>query len=140
MTSIESLSADRNRFDEAIAGGLIAIGTNLDPSITKADALVGQVIGHAGKLPEVVHELTIGYESLNRDDLPKQGFKDKEPLLLGIGTGTNVGYVKNVKKKTLEIELKYPACVDANAKISVLRNFSQRWRLSGYGTLSGQSS
>lgn len=135
LTRIESLSADRNSFKEATAGGLIAIGTDLDPSITKADALVGQMVGHVGKLPEVVREITLGYESLNRDDLPKQGFKTEEPLLLGIGAGTNLGYIKNVKKNRLEIELKYPACIDTAAKISVLRNFSQRWRLSGYGTL-----
>ncbi len=135
ITHVESLSADRNQFDEAIAGGLIAIGTDLDPSLTKADALVGQVVGHVGKLPEVIRTLVIDYEALNRDDLPKQGFRNDEPLLLGIGTGTNVGYIKNAKRNRLEIELKYPACIDTNAKISMLRNFSQRWRLSGYGTL-----
>ncbi len=135
ITRVESLSADRNQLDEAIAGGLIAIGTDLDPSLTKADALVGQVIGRAGRLPEAIRTLVIDYEALNRDDLPKQGFRNEEPLLLGIGTGTNVGYIKNVKRNRLEIELKYPACIDSNAKISMLRNFSQRWRLSGYGVL-----
>ncbi|MDE1822867.1 MAG: hypothetical protein KGI00_02160 [Candidatus Micrarchaeota archaeon] len=26
-------------------------------------------------------------------------------------------------------------CIDRKSKISVLRNFAQRWRLSGYGTI-----
>lgn len=135
ITKITSLSADKDRLDEAIAGGLIAIGTDLDPAMTKADTLVGQMVGHVGRLPEVTYSLEMRYESLNRDDLPKQAFKPNEPLLLGIGTGTNVGYVKTAKKNSLSIELRHAACVDKNAKVSVLRNFSQRWRLAGYGTV-----
>jgi translation initiation factor 2 subunit 3 len=136
ITTVESLFADKDKLTEAIAGGLIAIGTELDPSFTKADTLVGQMVGKVGKLPEAVYEIDMSYESLNRDDLPKQAFKPEEPLLLGIGTGTNVGYVKSAKRNTLSINLRHAACVDKEAKISVLRNFSQRWRLSGYGTLS----
>jgi translation initiation factor 2 subunit 3 len=135
IAKIESMSADKDRLNEAIAGGLIAIGTDLDPSFTKADTLVGQMVGRVGKLPEIVYEINMSYESLNRDDIPKQAFKAEEPLLLGIGTGTNVGYVKSAKKNSLSIELRHAACVDKDAKISVLRNFSQRWRLSGYGIL-----
>lgn len=134
-TKIVSLSSGMNTLDEAIAGGLIAIGTELDPAFTKADSLVGQIVGHAGKVPKVSYEIALKYESLNRDDIPKQGFKPQEPLLLGVGTSTNVGYVKAIKKNTLTIELRHAACVDKTAKISVLRNFSQRWRLSGYGTV-----
>ena len=136
IAKVESLSADKDRLDEAIAGGLIAIGTDLDPAMTKADTLVGQMVGHVGKLPEVTYSIDMKYESLNRDDLPKQAFKAEEPLLLGIGTGTNVGYVKSAKKNSLSIELRHAACIDKAAKVSVLRNFSQRWRLAGYGTVS----
>ncbi len=135
ITKITSMGADKDSLDEAIAGGLIAMGTDLDPAMTKADTLVGQLVGHVGKLPEISYEIEMSYESLNRDDLPKQAFKVEEPLILGIGTGTNVGYVKSVKKNTLGIELRHAACIDKTAKISVLRNFSQRWKLSGYGTL-----
>ena len=134
ITKIESLLAGKDELDEAIAGGLIAVGTGLDPSLTKADALVGQVVGRAGKLPECVNDIEIKYSSLDRSDLPKQAFRPNEPLLLGIGTGTNVGYVKTAKKGALGIELRHPACIDRNTKISILRNFSQRWHLSGYGT------
>ncbi|VVB76990.1 Translation initiation factor 2 subunit gamma [uncultured archaeon] len=136
LTTVESLLAEKDRLDEAIAGGLIAVGTDLDPSFTKADALVGQMVGRAGKLPNVVNDIDIKYTSLERNDLPKQAFRPNEPLLLGIGTGTNVGYVKVAKKNTLGIELKHPACIDKSTKVSILRNFSQRWHLSGYGTLS----
>ncbi len=135
ITKIESLSAGSEKLQSAIAGGLIAMGTEMDPSFTKADGLVGQVVGHVGKLPESINTMTLTYSSLNREDLPKQGFKPNEPLILGIGTGTMIGFVKAAKKSSLSIDLKHPACIDGSAKISVLRNFSQRWKLSGFGTL-----
>jgi len=135
LTTVESLLAGKDPLDEAIAGGLIAVGTDLDPSFTKADALVGQMVGRVGKLPEPVTEIEIKYTSLERNDIPKQAFKPNEPLMLGIGTGTNVGYVKVAKKNSLTIDLRHPACIDKNTKISVLRNLSQRWHLSGYGTI-----
>ena len=135
ITTVESLLAGKDQLDEAIAGGLIAVGTDLDPSFTKADALVGQMVGRVGKLPEAVMEIDVKYTSLDRNDIPKQAFRPNEPLMLGIGTGTNVGYVKVAKKNSLVIELRHPACIDKNTKVSVLRNSSQRWHLSGYGVL-----
>ena len=136
VVTIESISAGDEKLDKAIAGGLIAIGTDMDPAMTKADGLVGQVIGHVGKLPESKMEISINYSSLNRDDIPKQGFADMEPVILGIGTGTVVGYVKKVKKSMVTIKLRHAFCIDKHMKISVLRNIKQRWRLYGYGTLS----
>ncbi|MEM0074475.1 MAG: translation initiation factor IF-2 subunit gamma, partial [Candidatus Micrarchaeaceae archaeon] len=135
ITRVESISSGDTSLDEAIAGGLIALGTDLDPSYTKADSLVGQIVGHVGRLPETVTSLHTNYFALDRPDLPKQALKEGEVLLLGIGTGTFIGYVKHMKRNTLEITLKHPACVEANEKISILRNFGQRWRLSGYAIL-----
>ncbi len=135
ITKISSLSAGSEHLDSAIAGGLIAVGTETDPAFTKADGLVGQAIGRAGKLPEVVSSITMNYSSLNRNDIPKQAFKKGEHVLLGIGTGTFVGAITNMKKNRLEIEFSRPACIDRSTKISVLRNFSQRWKLSGFGTV-----
>ncbi len=135
LTTIESLSAGTEQLSEAIPGGLIAVGTSMDPSLTKADGLVGQIVGHKGKLPQSVSSITINYNSLERNDIPKQAFRPDELVLLGIGTGTVVGYVTRIKKNKLEIGLKHTICADKSEKISVLRNFSQRWKLSGYGTI-----
>ncbi|MEM0200852.1 MAG: translation initiation factor IF-2 subunit gamma [Candidatus Micrarchaeaceae archaeon] len=135
ITKIDSLSAGNERLDSAIAGGLIAVGTECDPSMTKADGFVGQIIGKIGTLPDVVNQITINYTSLNRSDIPKQAFKDGEQLLLGIGTGTFIGYITHLKRNTIEIKLNRVACIDDSAKISVLRNFNQRWKLSGFGVL-----
>jgi len=62
----------------------------------------------------------------------KAGFKGNEPIILGVGTATAIGFVKSVKKNKIHVLLKHPACVDKNIKIPILRNISQRWRLTGY--------
>jgi len=135
ITKIVSIETSTNPLKEAVPGGLIAIGTELDAAITKADNLVGNVVGHVGKLPDVVNSITISYHMINREDMPKQSFREGEPVILGIGTATNVGYVKNVKKSTMDVDLKHPACIDKRDSISILKNISQRWRLVGYGAL-----
>ncbi len=135
VTRIESLAAGSEKLESAIPGGLIAVGTTIDPSLTKADGLVGQIMGHVGKLPDPSNTIMINYTSLERSDLPKQAFKADEIVLLGIGTGTVVGYVTKVKKSRLEIGLKHTVCADKAEKVSVLRNYGQRWKLSGFGTL-----
>ncbi|MDL5503514.1 MAG: EF-Tu/IF-2/RF-3 family GTPase, partial [Candidatus Methanoperedens sp.] len=50
-TVITTIHAGNDELEEARPGGLIGIGTKLDPTITKSDALVGQVAGIPGKLP-----------------------------------------------------------------------------------------
>ncbi len=135
FTKVESLSAGQDHLDEAVAGGLIAIGTDVDPAFTKADGLVGQVLGLAGKLPEPIQSAELHYVSLNRSDIPKAAFRDGEPVLLGVGTGTVVGYVKRARKDRVQVDFKHTVCIDRAAKISLLRNFAQRWRLSGFCTL-----
>ena len=135
ITTIESLSAGSGQLDEAVAGGLVAVGTNIDPSYAKADGLVGQIVGKVGKLPELINEAVIKYTMINRSDIPKQAFKTNEAVLLGIGTGTVIGYVKKARKEKMEVEFRHPVCIDKDAKISVLRNFGQRWRLTGYGNI-----
>ncbi len=135
ITKISSLSAGSKVLKAVTAGGLVAVGTEADPSFTKADGLVGQVIGKAGRLPDTFSEMTLIYTSLGRSDIPKQTFRQGEPLILGIGTGTIVGHIKGIKRSRLDVLLNHPACIEKSIKISVMRNLAQRWRLTGYGVL-----
>ncbi len=42
-------------------GGLIGVGTKIDPTLCRADRLVGQVLGAVGALPEVFVEIEINF-------------------------------------------------------------------------------
>ncbi|KAG1869678.1 translation protein [Suillus tomentosus] len=50
---IVSLHAENNRLQLAVSGGLIGIPTKFDPTLCRADRLVGQVLGAIEKLPKV---------------------------------------------------------------------------------------
>jgi hypothetical protein len=45
FSRIVSLFAEQNELQYAVPGGLIGVGTTVDPTLTRADRLVGQVRG-----------------------------------------------------------------------------------------------
>ncbi|HUY70155.1 MAG TPA: translation initiation factor IF-2 subunit gamma [Candidatus Baltobacteraceae bacterium] len=137
VTVIERMDSGAVKLDVATPGGLIGISTELDPTFTKADGLVGNVVGLVGKTPPTLTTMTLKYHKLKRDDVPEQHMAENEPLILGMGTTTIVGYIKKVKKDNIEVELKHPICADKSVKIAIMRNIAKRWRLTGYGLLSG---
>jgi translation initiation factor 2 subunit 3 len=53
FSRIVSLHAENNLLDFAVPGGLIGVGTMIDPTLCRADRLVGQVLGAVGKLPKI---------------------------------------------------------------------------------------
>lgn len=63
---IISLFAEQNPLQYAAPGGLIGVGTTVDPTLTRADRLVGQVLGEVGALPDVFTELEINFFLLRR--------------------------------------------------------------------------
>ena len=52
-TKVVTLLAGSAEQEEITPGGLVGVGTMLDPVMTKSDTLVGQVAGEPGKLPPV---------------------------------------------------------------------------------------
>jgi translation initiation factor 2 subunit 3 len=139
-TKVVSLFVGSQAVDSAGPGGLLAIGTELDPSVTKADNLVGRVLGHPGKLPKTVDRITMQVHLLERvvgaeDESAVEPIKIKEPLMLNAGTATTVGMVLKSANDTVEAVLKLPVPVVANQRIAVSRRVGGRWRLIGYGIL-----
>ena len=63
---ISSLYAENNDLQFAVPGGLIGVGTCIDPTLTGADCLVGQVLGLKGQLSDVFSEIEILYYLLRR--------------------------------------------------------------------------
>ena len=58
-TVVESLVSEQTPLEQAVPGGLIGVGTRLDPLLTKEDRLIGQVLGAVGSLPPVLDELVV---------------------------------------------------------------------------------
>jgi translation initiation factor 2 subunit 3 len=108
FSRIVSLFAEQNALQYAVPGGLIGVGTTVDPTLTRADRLVGQVLGQVGALPSVFVELEVNFFLLRRllgvrvQGEEKAGKVAKlakaEVLMLNIGsmcTGARVVAVKN---------------------------------------------
>ncbi len=140
FTEIVSLMAGRNKLEVARPGGLIGVGTKLDPSLTKADGLSGMMLGKPDTLPEVRSSLTLEVHLLKRivgtrEELEVEPIKQNETLVLNVGTATTIGIVKKVKKEYVEILLKLPVCAEDKARVAISRRIGGRWRLIGYGII-----
>lgn len=57
---------EQNELQFAVPGGLIGVGTKIEPTLCRADRLVGQVLGAVGALPDIFIELEVSYYLLKR--------------------------------------------------------------------------
>lgn len=141
-TEIRSIQAGGEGAERAVPGGLLGLGTGLDPSLTKGDALAGQVAGIPGTLPPTWDSFTMGVDLLERvigadEDDSIDEISTGEPLMMTIGTATTVGAVTSAREGECEVSLKRPVCAPVGAQIAMNRRVGTRWRLIGIGTLKG---
>ncbi len=139
-TAIRSLHTGGASRKEARPGGLIAIGTNLDPVLTKSDGLVGRVVGTPGTLPEIVAKMAVEVHLLERvvgteEELQVEGIKTSEPLMISVGTATTVGVVTSARENRADMALKIPVVAEPGQRVAVSRRIGGKWRLIGYGVL-----
>lgn len=142
-STVTTLHAGGNiPLEKATSGGLIGVGTQLDPSLTKSDGLIGHIAGRPGSLPDILNDLTLEVTLLERvvglkkqaDGLMKtEQIKVKEPLMLNVGISMTVGLVTSVKKNTITMTLKRPVCADKGQRVAISRQIAGRWRLIGFG-------
>ena len=138
-TTVRSLQAGSEFVDEVSPGGLLGVGTGLDPSLTKGDALAGQVAGPPGSLPPTHDGFTMDVDLFDRivGEGDVEEISTGEPLMLTVGTATTVGAVTSAREGECEVNLKRPVCAEPDAKIAINRRVGARWRLIGVGTLQG---
>jgi translation initiation factor 2 subunit 3 len=119
-------------------GGLVAIGTKLDPTFTKSDSLIGSVVGKPGTLPNDVEDIMIDVvlfdTAVGTAEMVKvEPLKAKESIRLNIGTAAASGYVTNVRDSKVEVKLKKPVCLMPKSRVAISRRIAERWRLIGSG-------
>jgi translation initiation factor 2 subunit 3 len=143
---IVSLLAEKNNLQFAVPGGLIGVGTKVDPTLTRADRLVGHVLGHPGHLPSIYIEIEVRFVLLRRllgvktDGDNKAGkvskLKKGEILLVNIGSTSAGGKVLGIKDPDQgKITLTNPVCTQDGDKVALSRRIDKHWRLIGWGTI-----
>jgi len=139
-TTVDSLFTGGKSAKEAKPGGLIAIGTSLDPARTKSDSFAGRVVGRPGELPETLESLNLSITLLKRvvgtiEEKNVEPIKTNEPLMLTIGTATTVGIVSEFHGEKIGVKLKLPVCAEEGQRIAISRRIDSRWHLIGYGEI-----
>jgi translation initiation factor 2 subunit 3 len=141
MSRISSLGTGAGIVEVVKPGGLVALGTTLDPYIVKSDSLIGSLVGLPNSLPPDIYDVTIELNlfetAVGTQELVKvDPIKIKESLRLNIGTAATLGIVTHVKDHTVEIKLKKPVCMVSNNRAAISRRIADRWRLIGSGIAS----
>jgi len=145
FSRIVSLFAEQNDLMYAVPGGLIGVGTKVDPTLCRADRMVGQVLGAVGHLPSIYTELEVSYYLLRRllgvrTEGDKKGAKvakltKNEVLMVNIGSLSTGGRVIAVKADLAKIGLTTPVCTEVGEKIALSRRIDKHWRLIGWGQI-----
>ena len=137
-STVESLGTGAGLVERVRPGGLVAIGTKLDPTFVKSDSLIGSVIAKPNTLPNDIDDITVETHlfetAVGTQDLVKvDPIKIKEPLRLNIGTSATLGTVINSRDNKIEIKLKKPVCMILKDRVAISRRIADRWRLIGVG-------
>jgi len=140
-TKIVSISiGEQGLVKNAHSGGLVAIGTELDPSFVKADKMAGNVITTPGHAPPVLSELeltvhlmeyVVGSEQITKVQPLAQG----ENLMLNVGTARTTGSIVEIRGDKAKVKLNREVAARSNSKIAISRMISKRFRLIGVGEI-----
>ena len=137
-STIATLGTGAGLVERVRPGGLVAIGTKLDPTFVKSDSLIGSVVGKPNSLPRDIEEITVEARlfdtAVGTQDMVKvEPIKVKEPLRLNIGTAATLGIAANARDSKIDIKLKKPVCMITNDRVAISRRIADRWRLIGVG-------
>jgi translation initiation factor 2 subunit 3 len=138
-TTIEEMRFGEYQVDEAKPGGLVALRTTIDPSLTKANQLAGSIVVKADYEIPVARRVEISYNTLSRV-VDVRGQQAKLPplqagerVVVAIGPATRIATVKSTSKDRVELELEMPIATWKGTRVAIGRRVLARWRLAGWG-------
>jgi len=139
-TEVLSLSTRYIRLKEATPGGLIGVQTDLDPSLTKSDAMVGNIAGKPGTLPPVLHEVTLDIQLFKYvvgtdETVEVRPIERGEPIRINIGPAVTLGIVVDKRDNVLHLKLSRPIVAEEGWKAAIAARYNNKWRLVGVGNV-----
>ena len=137
-TEIVSLGTGAGIVDSVKPGGLVAIGTKLDPTLTRSDSFIGSVIGKPDTLPNNSTSAKLSVNLFDSavgsgGDTKVTPIKINELLRVNVGTAPVLGKVTKTKSDNIEIEFRRPVCLFEKGNVAISRRINERWRLIGAG-------
>jgi translation initiation factor 2 subunit 3 len=141
-TTITSIHAGTvGRVPQAKPGGLMSIGTNIDPSLTRADSFVGNIIGKPGKLPKIRNELVLDIKLMDfvvglDEKIKVEKLNVGEQLMINVWTAITLGTItKVIQDDRIHVKLARSVCCEENTRAAISRRITNRFRLIGFGVV-----
>ena len=143
-TRITDLFSEKNSLQYAVPGGLIGVGTTLDPSVCQGDGLVGNILARPGNLPPVYQDIEMTFHLLKKlagarteekGKLKIKALAKKENIQVNIGSTVTTATVLTVDKDVCRVALNQPVCCDIDEKVTISRRIDRNWRLIGWGKI-----
>jgi hypothetical protein len=148
------LKAESNELQYAVPGGLIGVGLRVDPTVTRGDKLVGQVLGAKGSLPDIFMDIEVkfyllkkllGVKTADGEKAAKVAKLIKAELLMANIGSTSVGarvisceFAKDEDKDgvartrssegIVKLQLTQPVCTLELEKVALSRRIDGHWR------------
>jgi translation initiation factor 2 beta subunit (eIF-2beta)/eIF-5 len=123
ISKVVSLYSDKEELNQAFPGGLVSLSMDFDPSLSKQNHLVGNILGTPGTLPNIYHTITVIYSVLNKlNKYKSKKMTIGEKIMICVNAKSINAIVSDVlEDKTITLELESPICLDINQKIAILR-------------------
>lgn len=139
-TKIVSIHRGNHDIKEATPGGSLALETELDNILTKADSLSGCMASLENQLPEITENVKIKFKLFDfvagsEKSQKTDPLKPLEMILLNVNTSITVGTVLKLKGDEADLKLRIPIVPLKGENIGMARNINGHWRLIGYGEI-----
>ncbi len=140
ITTIKSLKSETTELTSINPGGLIGIGTEIDPFYCKNDNMIGNVIGLVGSLPDVYYKITIKYNNINFGE-NEWVIRKNVSMIIIVGTNSLDGKINNFNNEYISLDLSKPACIDKTDMIILcsknnFNNSEESFNIVAYGNMS----
>ena len=135
-TTIRTIFSEQKSVQSCDFGGLFALGTNLDPTATKSDRLVGSVAGPPDRLPPVIKEndIKVVYITLEKDSKTSK-FSESETYHFMWGNLVVRGKVsKTETKNVFHVTYEHPVC-NYMSRCIIYGKKSDGLSMVGFGTI-----
>jgi len=136
-TKINSLYTGEIPLKYAKKGGLIGVGTTLDPTLTKNDGMSGYIVSTNEIIEnyEMLDEIKVYFSLFERSQL--DCWKKEENVVVNIELSRVIGVITKVRENYIKIKLNIPVFASKNSIIVISRRFENKWILYAYGYISG---
>jgi small GTP-binding protein len=117
-TKILSLKTENNNMDCIIPGGLIGIGTDIDPFYCKNDILVGNICSIEDNINNIYNEINIKINNniFNNNWIPIIN----EIIILQIGNKSYESQIIDINNDILKFKLFHPCCIYENMDDNII--------------------